>query len=517
MTSTTAAATARWIKKSHYTNSMEKNTVNHNRPILLPIILSMVGISLLVLNSCSTSLEQMDSFQKSFNDHAEGWLNLIGLLTLLSGWLVTGVSWISKHFEFMSKNGDDVKNKRPVWSFFSINGKYLFRQFPWSKALETADAIAEELLDVNSNTCYDPTMIVGIGRGGAIYGSLISYRLGELPILALDRTYNHLDDGRETKTMYPFRIPKAYLKRVLLVAGESHTKKTLKIFTKKLEELGAGEIRNCVFYKQILQESPEAADVKIHYFGVCRKKDYLLPWQTDQSLHPSENKEDAEAQNSKIGRYVTESENHFDPEESGFYCMRHAETEANEKDVFIGSGTDISLTEKGKQQARKVGNYFKSIGVTFDVIYYSPMVRCFETAREISSIAGGQMIPDERIKELDYGAWEGISRTEIESKYAEDYQRYCSDMSCAPTGSSENANDVSERVSQFIQELKNSNATVGKNVLVVTHKTAGRILLQVAGHNPGGHFRDIPFNNAAIGYVSIKPDRTSVILDNKQC
>jgi broad specificity phosphatase PhoE len=317
--------------------------------------------------------------------------------------------------------------------------------------------------------------------------------------------------------MYPFRIPKAYLKRVLLVAGESHTKKTLKIFTDKLKELGAGEIRNCVFYKQTLPESQMASNVEIHYFGISRKKDYLMPWQTESSLHPSENKEDAEAQNAKIGRYVTEVENCFDAEESGFYSMRHAETEANAKDVFIGSGTDIPLTEIGKEQARNVGRYFKSIGVTLDTIYYSPMIRCYETAREISSIVGGQMIPDKRIKELDYGDWEGLSRNEIESKYAEDYKKYCTDMSFRPTGSTESANDVAERVTGFLHELMASNATMGKQVLVVTHKTAGRILLQVAGHNPGGHFRDIPFENAAIGYVSIKLGKTSVILDNKRC
>ena len=496
---------------------MKKNSNNLTRPILISAILSMVGIAILVFNSCSTSFEQADTFQRTFNDHAEGWLNLIALLTLLSGWLVTGASWLRKHFEFRSRSSKDIEGKRPVLPFLTINGKALFRQFTWNKALKTSDVISKKLLDVNSKDFYDPTLIVGIGRGGAVYGSLISYQLGELPILALDRTYHHLKDGRETKAMYPFRIPKAYLKRVLLVAGESHTKKTLKIFTDKLKELGAGEIRNCVFYKQTLPESQMAADVEIHYFGVSRKKDYLMPWQTESSLHPSENKEDAEAQNAKIGRYVTEAENHFDSEETGFYCMRHAETEANAKDVFIGSGTDIPLTEKGKEQARKVGHYFKSIGVMFDTIYYSPMIRCYETAREINSIVGGRLVPKNELIELDYGDWEGLSRTEIENKYMEDYKRYCTDMSCRPTGSSESANDVSERVTGFLHELMASNATMGKQVLVVTHKTAGRILLQAAGHDPSGNFRDIPFENAAIGYVSIKSGKTSVILDNKRC
>lgn len=476
-------------------------------------------VSVFILSACSTSFEQIDSFQRDFNSHAEGWLNLVGLLTIISGWLVTMVSWLRKHFEFRSTSNSDVKGKRPILPFITINGKSLFRQFTWNKARATADTIAKELLDVNTTKGYDPTLIVGIGRGGAVYGSLISYRLGERPILALDRTYHHDENGRETKYMYPFRIPKAYLKRVLLVAGESHTKKTLKIFADKLYEMGAGEIKNCVFYKQLLPEDQMSSDVEIHYYGISRKSDYLMPWQTEQSLHPSENKEDAEVQNRKIRSFVTDVENDFGYEDSGFYCMRHAETDANKKDVFIGSRSNIPLTDDGLKQAQDVGRYFKSIGVTFDVIYHSPMFRCYQTASEISAIAGGQLVEDNRLLELDYGNWEGLTRKEIESQYPDDYRRYCTDMSFAPTGSAECANDVSVRVAEFLDELKTSDniTAMGKTVLVVTHKTTGRILLRKAGHSPDGHFREIPFDNAAIGYVSIKSNKTIVILDNKQC
>lgn len=480
---------------------------------------ALLIVSVYILSACSTSFEQIDAFQRDFNDHAEGWLNLVGLLTLISGWMVTMVSWLRKHFEFRSASNSDVKGKRPILPFITINGKSLFRQFTWNKARATADTIAKELLDVNTTKGYNPTLIVGIGRGGAVYGSLISYRLGERPILALDRTYHHDKNGRETKYMYPFRIPKAYLKRVLLVAGESHTKKTLKIFSDKLYEMGAGEIRNCVFYKQLLPKEQIASEVEIHYFGISRKNDYLMPWQTEQSLHPSESKEDAEVQNNMLKSFVTDIENDFGYEDSGFYCMRHAETDANKKDIFIGSRSNIPLTNDGLKQAQDVGRYFKSIGVTFDVIYHSPMFRCYQTASEISAIAGGQLIEDKRLMELDYGNWEGLTRTDIERKYPDDYHRYCTDMSFAPTGSTECANDVSERISDFLNDLKTSDniTAMGKAVLVVTHKTAGRILLRKAGHNPDGHFRDIPFDNAAIGYVSIKSNKTIIILDNKRC
>ena len=199
-------------------------------PCLAPAILSVGCIVALALNACSTSLQQADTFQRSFNDHAEGWLNLIALLTMLGGWVIACITWLRRNFEFKTPS-KDTQGKKPVFTFLTINGKSLFWQLNWRDAQKSAKEIAKRLLDVNSPEFYDPTLIVCIGRGGAIFGSMISYQLGELPILALDRKYNHFENGRLTKTMYPFRIPKAYLKQVLLVAGEAHTRKTLRIFT----------------------------------------------------------------------------------------------------------------------------------------------------------------------------------------------------------------------------------------------------------------------------------------------
>ena len=57
-------------------------------------------------------------------------------------------------------------------------------------------------------------------------------------------------------------------------------------------------------------------------------------------------------------------------------------------------------------------------------------------------------------------------------------------------------NDVDIRIREFLSDPEVRASTRGKNVLVVTHKTSGRILLRAAGHKPAGHFRDIPLQNA---------------------
>ena len=476
------------------------------------ILFQVAVLTILLFTSCR-AVEKVDNFIQNFNQHIEGWVTLTAIITAIIGFFGWLINILNKHTELLKS--DNVK-KSPIISL--IKGYGLFHQFNWGVAIESANNIANELTKGKKN--YDPTMIVCIGRGGAIFGSLLSYSLSELPILALDRSYTHDDnDVRKERPMYPFRIPKAYLKRVLLVAGESHTRKTLLIFNEKLKALGAQEIRNCVFYKQIIDPAQCAENVVIHYYGVEDHKDYLMPWQTKLSLHPSENKEDAEAQNSKISRYISEKDNRFSVENSGFYCMRHAETGENSRDHFIGSGTNVSLSAKGIKQAQAVGRYFKRIGVSFDYVYCSPLTRCYQTAYEIVKETGGQIITKVELLEFDYGKWEGMSRKDIENTYPKEYLDYCTntDGTFCPPGGSEKLNDVKQRVMAFVSELRNSQTMDGAKVLVVTHKTIGRILYQLVSNNNNMNFREISMKNASIGFVAFQEGQMRIILDNKTC
>lgn len=115
--------------------------LNHlPRTIIVTAILSAVCIIVLVLNACSTSLQQADTFQRSFNDHAEGWLNLITLLTLLGGWVIAGITWLRRNFEFKTPS-KDTQGKKPVFTFLTINGKSLFWQLNWREAQKSAKAL----------------------------------------------------------------------------------------------------------------------------------------------------------------------------------------------------------------------------------------------------------------------------------------------------------------------------------------------------------------------------------------
>ncbi len=90
------------------------------------------------------------------------------------------------------------------------------------------------------------------------------------------------------------------------------------------------------------------------------------------------------------------------------WLVRHGETEWSLSGAHT-SRTDIPLTEHGRQRARELGEFLQ--GTRFDAVFTSPMQR----ARETCSLAGfgDQAQVEDRLKEWDYGVYEGKTTKEI--------------------------------------------------------------------------------------------------------
>lgn len=65
------------------------------------------------------------------------------------------------------------------------------------------------------------------------------------------------------------------------------------------------------------------------------------------------------------------------------YLVRHGQTLDNLEEVF-GGRRDKPLTELGEEQARDTATHLKSLGVTFDAVFTSPLVRAQKTATIIA-------------------------------------------------------------------------------------------------------------------------------------
>ena len=81
-------------------------------------------------------------------------------------------------------------------------------------------------------------------------------------------------------------------------------------------------------------------------------------------------------------------------------------------DLMLGGQLDLRLTPEGREEADALAR--RLAGVRIDRIIASPMLRALETAQAIAT--GRPVEVDERLRELDYGRWEGLTYAEIEAR-----------------------------------------------------------------------------------------------------
>src|SRR3989344_7496322 len=100
--------------------------------------------------------------------------------------------------------------------------------------------------------------------------------------------------------------------------------------------------------------------------------------------------------------------------------VRHCQSTWNDVDAWTGL-TDISLSKKGREKAKKIGNFLKDI--PFDLSFTSALRRAQETLTEIKLTIGRgdlQVIEDPALNERDYGDLTGKNKPEMEKMYGEE-------------------------------------------------------------------------------------------------
>jgi broad specificity phosphatase PhoE len=176
---------------------------------------------------------------------------------------------------------------------------------------------------------------------------------------------------------------------------------------------------------------------------------------------------------------------------------RHGYTTSGE--VVLGGTIDVPLAPRGREEVAALGRRLS--GVRIDRLIASPMIRAQETAR---LIAGDRSIEtDERLREMHYGRWEGLTFQEIPVLDPELRARWESDPSDTHTPGGESGAEVASRVLSFLMDLIESEGissslvadgvpaapTPDRNVLIAAHGTVNRILLCVALGSPLRDYR----------------------------
>lgn len=154
--------------------------------------------------------------------------------------------------------------------------------------------------------------------------------------------------------------------------------------------------------------------------------------------------------------------------------VRHGISEHNTSDVISGGTSNPNLSQAGVKQVEEISKIIDNNKI--DQVYASPLIRAKRTAQILTDFQK-DIITDDRLKEMDFGSWEGQHAEGLKVKYPDafddlgtinsKYTKYAKD--------GETFEQVADRVEDFLAEIQpNSN---DKTIMVVCHGFVIRSLI----------------------------------------
>lgn len=154
--------------------------------------------------------------------------------------------------------------------------------------------------------------------------------------------------------------------------------------------------------------------------------------------------------------------------------LRHAQTTFSKANRFTGA-SDIPLNETGTTQAQLLSDRLQAAKQQVTCVYSSSLRRSVETA---DIIARRYSLPVQRVpafNELDYGLWEGLTRSDVLEKFPDEYKKWLDNPGLVAPPGGETGESVAQRampaLSEFVAQSEND------TIIIVAHKAVNRVLI----------------------------------------
>ncbi|MEG0593110.1 MAG: histidine phosphatase family protein [Coprobacillus sp.] len=141
---------------------------------------------------------------------------------------------------------------------------------------------------------------------------------------------------------------------------------------------------------------------------------------------------------------------------------RHSQTVWNEEKRLQGR-QDSPLTQKGVENALALKKHI--INMSFDYIYASSILRAYKTASLLFD--EHDIIKDERLLEMNFGVFEGLKISDIQSQSNLYYQLWNQPEQFDRIPNGESYDEVIKRAKSFLEDLKKLKES--SQVFIVTH------------------------------------------------
>ncbi len=153
--------------------------------------------------------------------------------------------------------------------------------------------------------------------------------------------------------------------------------------------------------------------------------------------------------------------------------LRHGVTDHNRGGVWQGH-LDTHLSGDGRDQARAAA--MELAAYRPDVVVSSDLARAAQTAQVLAQVCGLAVRLDERLREVNVGAWQGMSAQEVEDVYPGSQAAILAGQDLPRGGHGETLAEVAVRAAAAAREVAQELDDGGVAVLV-THGVASRALI----------------------------------------
>jgi probable phosphoglycerate mutase len=151
-------------------------------------------------------------------------------------------------------------------------------------------------------------------------------------------------------------------------------------------------------------------------------------------------------------------------ERSRVILLRHGETTWNVEGRYQGH-LDSPLTPRGESQADALAR--RLTGVKFAALYSSDLGRARQTAGIIAQSTGDEIRPDPRLREQNLGIFQGLLKSEIKQKLADEYRLFKTAGPDHAMPGGESARKSAERSLACLEELARRHS--GETIVAVAH------------------------------------------------
>jgi probable phosphoglycerate mutase len=177
--------------------------------------------------------------------------------------------------------------------------------------------------------------------------------------------------------------------------------------------------------------------------------------------------------------------------------VRHGETSWNAERRLQGH-LDIALNDTGIAQAGAVAR--RLAGERFAALYCSDLRRARDTAAAAGLLLSLEAQADPRLRERNYGVFEGLTYEEAELRHPDAYRRFqAREPGFAFPGGGESLAGVAARVAEALTAIARRHA--GEQVLVFTHGGVLDIVHRLTSGKSLDAKRDFLIPNGALNWI----------------